>query len=114
MPAQILAGSKTLTARCWKRKPPAVGSLFRAQRGRKKSTAFAVCVVKRVWRWDGQKDGNAMEVVQKFRNEIACLEGFAHWGEFYETYKTLNADRFDDPNRNHFFIQFEIQKIIGG
>ena len=55
-PAKILSGSKTLTARNWKKKPPRAGQLMTASTGRKKETRFAIIRVTGVWEWDGKMD----------------------------------------------------------
>ena len=51
-PQKILSGSKTLTARNWKKKPPRAGQLMTASTGRKKETRFAIIRVTGVWEWD--------------------------------------------------------------
>ena len=111
-PDKILLREKDMTARHWRRTPPPVGSLFRAQRGRKTSTAFAICEVVNVWEWDGLFDGNAWEVTGLFCNEIAKREGFQNWGHFHGAYYDLNAHNWDDPKRSHYFIEFVMVREV--
>ena len=78
-PAKILSGEKTMTARCWKRKPPRIGAIMSASTGYKKETRFALIRVRDVWEWDGDMDGkNAEAVTGLTRAEIAKREGFGN------------------------------------
>jgi len=106
--AYINLGIKTMTARFWKQKPPEIGSVLRAQTGRKKETTFAYLKTLNIWNWDGKINGNALEVTGLFRNEIARREGFKNWGQFYAEYKDLNNRCWDDSDRKHYFILFEV------
>ena len=62
-PEKILNGTKCMTARNWKRKPPIVGSLCTASTGYKKETRFAVVRILDVMEWDGHMDGLNAEKV---------------------------------------------------
>ena len=112
-PDKILLGDKTMTARHWRRTPPPVGSLFRAQRGRKKSTAFAICEVVDVRRWNGTHITSAGHDYIPFN--IATCEGFrgdARIVDFLEAYRSLNAHHWDDPKRSHYFIEFNVREVL--
>ena len=82
------------------------------QRGTQKETSFAVCRVKNLWVWDGQFNGNAVDVTGLSRNAIAEKEGYQHWGRFHVSYMNLNIHNWDDPNRTHYFIEFEIVEML--
>ena len=113
-PEKILDGRKSMTARLWKRKPPKVGDIFRAQRGRKKETAFATLEIRRIFAWDGGYHPyfyNAFDYPKPTTNvlyEIGKKEGFNNWGEFYEAYKQINEWCWNEIDRTHWFIEFEL------
>ena len=120
-PAKILSGEKTLTARCWKKKPPRIAQLMTASTGRKtRETRFAIIRVTDVWEWDGAIDGkNAEAVTGLTRTEIAKREGFGNtprpegsnltdWDAFIEAYCGINATKFLDDDRQDYFIAFEV------
>ena len=119
-PAKILSGSKTLTARNWKKKPPRAGQLMTASTGRKKETRFAIIRVTGVWEWDGKMDGlNAEAIIGISKQEIAEREGFGNtprpegsnltdWDAFIEAYYSINATKFLDDDRQDYFIAFEV------
>ena len=119
-PQKILSGSKTLTARNWKKKPPRAGQLMTASTGRKKETRFAIIRVTDVWEWDGQMDQeNAESVTGLTHAEIAKREGFGNtprpegslltdWDAFIEAYYSINATKFLDDGRQDYFIGFEV------
>ena len=118
--AKILDGTKTMTARCWKRKPPRIGALMTASTGYKKETRFALIRVNGVWEWDGEMSGkSAMKIMWLSKEEIAKREGFGNtprpegsrltdWDAFIEAYYGLNATKFLDDDRQHYFIGFEL------
>ena len=116
---KILSGEKTLTARCWLRKPPKVGARVTASTGRKKETRFAVLRIVGVYEWDGGiHDTNAESVTGLSKQEIAEREGFGgtprpftrldDWDAFIEAYYSLNAEQFKDDDRKHYFIAFDV------
>ena len=119
-PAKILSGEKTMTARCWKRKPPRIGAIMSASTGYKKETRFALIRVRDVWEWDGDMDGeNAEAVTGLTRAEIAKREGYGDtprpkdswltdWDAFIEAYYSINATKFLDDDRNNYFIAFHL------
>ena len=119
-PQKILDGTKDLTARCWKREPPRVGQLMTASTGYAKETRFAIIRIIGVWEWNGKMNGkNAESVTGLTRNEIAKREGFGDtprpkdswltdWDAFIEAYYGLNAQKFLDDDRRHYFIAFEV------
>ena len=112
-PDQIIRKEKNITARHWRRTPPAVDSLFRAQRGRKKETSFAICRVVDVRRWNGKLITSAGQDYVPF--DIATREGFrgdARIADFLETYQKLNAHNRYDRKRKHYFIEFELIEIL--
>ena len=107
---KILDGTKTLTARCWRQKPPKYGEVVRAQTGRKKETTFAYLRIVDVWKWDG-KDLPRIDGFPTNDSEMQMItkkEGFSTWGEFYDAYHSLNAWCWDDPKRTHYFIGFKV------
>ena len=121
-PEKILEGRKSMTARLWKRKPPKVGDIVRAQKGRKKETAFATLRIKNVFTWDGEKiptfsntytnlsdalRDNLYPTAEKL-SEIAQKEGFVNWDHFYIVYYKLNEWCWDEIDRTHWFIEFEL------
>ena len=117
---KILLGEKTLTARCWRRKPPPTGSIVTASTGRRKETRFAQLRITGVHKWDGKMDGeSATNATGLSRQEIAEREGFGNtprppdswltdWDAFIEAYYSLNADNFLDDKRTDYFISFEL------
>ena len=123
-PAKILSGSKTLTARNWKKKPPRAGQLMTASTGRKKETRFAIIRVTDVWEWDGQMDQeNAESVTGLTHAEIAKREGFGNtprpegsnltdWDAFIEAYYSINATKFLDDDRTDYFIGFKVESVL--
>ena len=120
-PQKILDGTKTLTARNWKKKPPRAGQLMTASTGRKKETRFAIIRVTDVWEWDGKMDGkNAEAVTGLTLQEIARREGFGNtprpedsnltdWDAFIEAYYSINATKFLDDDRQDYFIAFKVE-----
>ena len=121
-PAKILSGEKSLTARCWKRKPPKVGDLLTASTGDKKETRFAIIRVLNVWEWNALMgvDSDAETVTGMTKQEIAEREGFkdawshdpdtwlTDWDAFIEAYYSINAKKFLDDDRLNYFIAFEV------
>ena len=62
--------------------------------------------------WEGKISPKVAESVTGLRfNEIAYAEGFTSWGAFIEAYLSLNAHNLSDPNRKHYFIEFQIKEI---
>lgn len=123
---KILSGVKSLTARNWKRKPPAVGSHCTASTGYAKETRFAVIRILDVMEWDGHMDGiNAELVTGMSRQEIAEREGYGFlssdndmltdWDYFIAAYHGHNAENFKDKKRKNYFIRFQlIQRLVDG
>ena len=123
-PQKILDGTKTLTARNWKRKPPRTGQLMTASTGYAAKTRFATIRVTGVWEWDGKMDGkNAEAVTGLTRTEIAKREGFGNtprpieswltnWDAFIEAYYSINASKFLDDDRQDYFIMFKVETAI--
>lgn len=105
---KILSERKTLTARCWKRKPPKVGEHVTASTGRKKETRFAKLKITGVYEWDGSSARSAEAATGLQFDEIAYREGFVHWIEFVTAYDSLNAHNYHRPDRKHYFIKFEL------
>ena len=104
---KILDGTKTMTARCWKRKPPCVGQIIDAQTGYANSTRFAKLKVLNVWEWDGKITGeSAMQATGLSKSEIASREGFDSWEDFISVYYGLNSQKFLDEDRTDYFIDF--------
>lgn len=118
---KILSRSKVMTARFWRKTPPKVGSLFRAQRGRAKSTAFAICEVVSVREWNGFDIPEAYNKTSPFmpypeierrRQVIAIKEGFVSWYQFIQVYQSLNKHHWNDPERTHYFIEFKVKEFV--
>ena len=119
-PAKILSGEKTMTARCWKRKPPKIGALMTASTGYKKETRFAVIRVANVWEWELDLSGRGAEKATGLsRQAIAEAEGYGNtprpkdswltdWDEFIGAYYGINAQKFLDNDRQHYFIKFNL------
>ena len=111
---KILSGEKTMTARCWRRKPPEKGDIVRAQTGRKKETSFATLKITRVIMWDGCPNPIFYSFVDGYvattnlLYEIGKKEGFESWEEFYEVYRDFNDWCWHDQGRDHYFIGFEL------
>ena len=115
-PEKILEGRKSMTARLWKRKPPKVGDIVRAQKGRKKDTSFAILKILDVFKWSGNytphffgKTGHPpYSLMSEIKYDIAKKEGFESWHEFWNAYYSLNAWCWDEIDRTHWFIVFEL------
>ena len=109
---KILDGTKTMTARLWKQKPPLVGEVVCAQTGRKTETSFAYLKVLDVREWNGhqissgwyQEKGSHPELAWK----VAKKEGFDSALDFLQTYRKLNQHNLADETRNHYFIEFRL------
>lgn len=99
---KILSGQKTMTARCWKRKPPRIGQVIDAQTGYANSTRFAQLKVIDVWEWDGDINSECLT------DEIARKEGFVDVDDFIFAYYSLNSRTIADNDRRHWFIEFEL------
>ena len=99
---KILSGQKTMTARCWKQKPPRVGQIIDAQTGYANSTRFAKLKVVDVWEWDGSMTSECLT------DEIAKKEGFEDANDFIFAYYSLNSHTIADNDRRHWFIEFEV------
>lgn len=110
---KILSGEKTMTARCWKRKPPRPGEIVSASTGYKKETRFATLRITGVWGWDGEITGkSAREIMWTSLEEIAKREGFETWDDFIFAYYSLNAENFKDDDRQDYFIAFELEEVL--
>ena len=121
-PQKILDGTKDLTARCWKKKPPQAGALMTASTGYAKETRFAIIRILNVWEWNAIMgiDSNAEYVTGLSKQEIAEREGFkdtwshdpdtwlTDWDAFIQAYYSINATKFLDDNRTNYFISFEL------
>ena len=123
-PEKILDELKVYTARLWRRNPPEIGSIVRAQRGRRKDTSFATLRILDVFKWDGNYNPTLYyynvinnikylgTTTQKCRDEIGRREGYSDWDDFYKAYKEINEWCWDDPTRTHWFIEFEIVEAL--
>ena len=119
-PSKILNQTKTLTARCWKRKPPRTGQLMTASTGYKKETRFAIIRVTNVCYWDGISDGIYAEAITGLtKQQIAEREGFGNtprppdssltdWDAFIDAYDSINGLNAFDLSRQDYFISFEL------
>ena len=112
---KILDGTKTMTARFWRRKPPSLSSIVTASTGRKKETRFAEIKIVGgfIWRPDTDTSLDIEERIGYSLGEIAEKEGYRTWQEFMDAYTSLNAhlDQ-DDPKRQHYFLEFELVKNL--
>ena len=120
-PQKILDGTKNLTARCWKRKPPKVGALMTASTGRNKETRFAIIRVTGICDWTPDlSEISASKATGLTLQEIAEREGFkdswshdpdtwlTDWDAFKMAYYGMNATKFLDDDRQDYFIEFEL------
>ena len=119
-PQKILDGTKDLTARCWKKKPPRPGQLMTASTGRKKETRFAIIRVTGVYDWTPDLNGiSASKATGLSTQQIAEREGYGNtprpkdswltdWCAFIEAYHSINATKFLDDDRTDYFISFEL------
>ena len=119
-PAKILSGEKTMTARCWKRKPPRAGQLMTASTGYAANTRFALILIRKVWEWEVDLSGKGAEKDTGLsKQEIAEREGFGNtprpkdssltdWDAFIEAYYSINATKFLDDDRRDYFIAFTL------
>ena len=108
---KVLDGTKTMTARFWRREPPALSSIVTASTGRKKETRFAEIQIVGGCIWYPQTD-TGVELFERIGyspSEIAIKEGFQNWKEFIDAYVSLNPlFTVDDPKRRHYFLEFEL------
>lgn len=108
---KILTGEKTMTARHWLQPPPKVGELVTASTGRKKETRFAILQIASVSEWNGNRSPlftDAEKATGIMLKEIAKREGFKSWFHFTSAYLSLNADRYHEAGRTHWFIGFKL------
>ena len=108
---KILSGVKTLTARYWRREPPAFSSIVTASTGRKKETRFAEIQIVGGCIWKPETD-TSLDIEERTGyslGEIATKEGFRTWEEFIDAYVALNQHHpVDDPKRRHYFLEFKL------
>ena len=84
---KVLDEEKTMTARLWRKKPPKIGEVVRAQTGRKKETSFAHLKVIDVWEWTGylmttqSSKYNILEIGKKegFDTPTDFTNGMGRW-----------------------------------
>ena len=112
---KILNGQKTMTARYWAMKPPSLSEIVTASTGRKKETRFAELQIVAGCIWYPMKD-TAIDLEGRIGytpDQIAAKEGFTTWRDFVDAYTSLNAHHDpDDPNRKHYFLEFELVKNL--
>ena len=114
-PGKVKDGTKTMTARFWKQRPPVIGEIVTASTGRKTETRFAKLKILRVSRW---KPGHTQEwsLFNKTGytpQEIAEKEGFGDFDEFFEVYTLINGHHDPyDPRRTHYFIEFKVLELL--
>lgn len=111
----IIEETKIYTARHWKPSHAAkyrVGENITASTEYAASTRFAELTILRVVEWDGQRDGNASEVMGLSLQTIGMYEGYDGWHEFYKAYQSLNAHNWNDEDRKHYFIEFALHRRI--
>ena len=112
---KILDDTKTMTARFWKCRPPSMGEICTASTGRKKETRFAEIKIVGACIWYPMKD-TSVDLEGKIGytpEQIAIKEGFRSWKEFIDAYVSLNQHHDpDDPDRKHYFIDFELVKNL--
>ena len=106
---KILDGTKTLTARNWKRKPPAPGTRIKACTNYRNSSMFAILEILDIWEWDGKLSGEVAEQVTGMElEEIAEAEGFADWYDFIRAYQDFKPENLLNPERKNYFIHFKV------
>lgn len=114
-PQKVKDGTKDMTARFWKQRPPVVGEIVTASTGRKSETRFAKLKILKVSRWKpGHTDAQSLFVRTGYTpQEISEKEGFQDFDEFFEAYSSINGhhDPFD-PRRTHYFIEFKVIEIL--
>ena len=123
-PAKILNGTKTMTARNWKRKPPKPGDYMTASTRYEKESRFAVIRILNVWEWDADLNGEVAEAVTGLsKQEIANREGYSgrphdpydwltDWDDFMMAFLGHNAQNFLKDGRTNYFIQFELVQAL--
>ena len=111
---KIIDGIKTMTARCWRKNPPRLSEILRAQTGRRKETTFATLKIvgAAVWRPESDTSLDLEERMGLSLGQIASREGFQTWGGFLSTYKSLNAHHWHDSKRTHYFLDFEVVNLL--
>ena len=100
-----------MTARYWRREPPAFSSIVTASTGRKKETRFAEIQIVGGCIWNPETD-TSTEIEERTGyslGQIATKEGFRTWEEFMNAYISLNQHLpLDDKKRRHYFIEFKL------
>lgn len=114
---KIKSGEKSFTARFWSHNysMPKVGETVTASTGRRKETRFAKLRIVQVIEWSPVYD-NFVSIVGKTGlppDEIGKREGFRDWDEFFEAYAVINGHLDpEDPDRSHYFIEFDIVEVL--
>ena len=109
--------TKTFTARFWHKNypKPVPGEIVTASTGRHAHTRFAKLRIIQVVTWRPGIDDFLMLTVKTgyTPQQIAEKEGFNDFDEFFNAYAVLN-DHLDpdDPNREHYFIEFEVIEVL--
>ena len=93
-----------MTARHWRRKPPKIGEVVRAQLGYGRDTTFALIRIVGVRQWNGTEG--------EVRNFMAIREGYPTPKAFYKAYHGFNAKNWWDDKRTHYFIEFLVEKEV--
>ena len=108
---KVLDRTKTMTARFWRREPPALSSIVTASTGWRKETRFAEIQIVGgcIWKPETDASRDIEERIGYSLGEIAEKEGFRTWEEFIDAYVALNQHHpVDDPKRRHYFLEFEL------
>ena len=114
---KVLDKSKTMTTRFWHKNypKPVPGEIVTASTGRRKETRFAKLRIIQVVTWKPEKWTNFDYMLNTGYSPqvIAEKEGFSNFNEFFNTYAVIN-DHLDpdDPDRSHYFIEFELVEIL--
>ena len=114
---KIKIKEKSMTARYWSNNYPIPqeDEIVTASTGRRKETRFAKLRILKVTEWhpDRWKPFDYFANTGYFPTEIAVKEGFKDFDEFFDAYAALN-NHLDpnDPNRTHYFIEFEVIELL--
>lgn len=91
-----------------------------AASGRRKETRFAKLRILNVWIWNGSEtittwhlpNTKPIHMDRETKDVIANKEGFYSWNEFYNVYHSLNLHNWNDTQRKHYFIEFELVEVM--
>ena len=109
--------TKTMTARFWHNNyyKPKAGEIVTASTGRHARTRFGKLRIIKVTEWNPSIDDyHLLKAKTGYTpQQIAEKEGFSNFNEFFNAYAALNnhLDPYD-PDRSHWFIEFELIEVF--